>query len=478
MLKDSEVLENISEQEPQLPHGWKEVKFGKEIDFISKKIATNTISLEQYISTDNMLPNKQGILKGASNLPSGKNVNQFLKSDILFSNIRTYFKKVWFANFEGGASADVLIFRPKKDNLNKQFLYYISSNDAFIKYTELTANGAKMPRGDKEAIKKFKFLLPPIVEQERIAEILGSLDDKIELNRAMNKTLEELAQAIFKSWFIDFAPVKAKCEVLTAGGSINDAELAAMKVISAKTSDQLLTMKSSSPAEYNELKQTAALFPAEFTTSELGKIPKTWQVKPLYQFGDIICGKTPSKKKNEYYEKGTIPFIKIPNMHNSIFVIKTNEYLTELGEKSQPKKILPKNSVCVSCIATVGKVILTTTKSHTNQQINSIIPKDNKSIYYLFFYMKNLNQLLHDMAGGGTTTLNLNTRNFSKIEIIEPYFKIVEEYYSSVKRSFEKILGNMIESQKLAELRDALLPKLLSGEISVAEAENKITELT
>jgi type I restriction enzyme S subunit len=156
-----------------------------------------------------MLPNKSGVCL-SSGLPDSGTVTRYLAGDILISNIRPYFKKIWFADKSGGASNDVLVIRAKKSS--QKYLYYLLCSDTFFDYVMSGAKGTKMPRGDKFQIMEFSCNFPPISKQREIAAILGSLDDKIEANRQQNKTLEAIAQALFKSWFVDFEPVKAKSE--------------------------------------------------------------------------------------------------------------------------------------------------------------------------------------------------------------------------------------------------------------------------
>ena len=153
-------------------------------DLITVKTNIKNASIENYISTENMLPNFGGV-EYAENLPSSNTVNTFIPQDVLFSNIRTYFKKVWFSRFNGTASADVLVFRAK-DNCDSKFLYYLLCDPSFTEYTVLTSKGAKMPRGDKDAIFSYTVLLPSIQEQKAIASVLSSLDDKIVLLHSQN----------------------------------------------------------------------------------------------------------------------------------------------------------------------------------------------------------------------------------------------------------------------------------------------------
>ena len=185
---------------------WKEVKLGEYASMISEKSNIENATLQNYISTDNMLGDFGGVIN-ASKLPTVKMVNTFEVNDILFSNIRTYFKKVWISTFKGTVSTDVIVFRTKNiNNLNEKFLYYILCNRDFTEYTVLTSKGAKMPRGDKSAIKSYHFPLPPLPEQKAIAEVLSSLDDKIDLLHRQNETLEQMAQTLFRQWFVERRP--------------------------------------------------------------------------------------------------------------------------------------------------------------------------------------------------------------------------------------------------------------------------------
>lgn len=170
------------------------------LDEICSYANNRTSNVTHYISTENMLPNKGGVCE-AANVPSGT-VTEYKVGDILISNIRPYFQKIWRADRNGGCSADVLCIRAK-ENVDSKYLYYLLSQQAFFDYVMSGAKGCKMPRGDKKQIMQWPVTLPPLEEQRRIAGILGSLDDKIELNRRINANLEAQAQALFRSWFVD-----------------------------------------------------------------------------------------------------------------------------------------------------------------------------------------------------------------------------------------------------------------------------------
>lgn len=295
-----------------------------------------------------------------------------------------------------------------------EFVYYTLKND----YTTLAslANGGAQQNLNAQIIKDYVLQMPSLADQRRIASILSSLDRKIELNNKINADLEEMAQAIFKNWFVDFEPFKN----------------------------------------------------GKFVDSELGMIPEGWKVGYLGDMGAVVCGKTPSKSNSNYYG-GDIPFIKIPDMHGNVFVESSEDRLTELGSLSQIKKLIPPYSLMVSCIATVGLVSINTKPSHTNQQINTVIPHNKSALFYLYQYIKNNEELLKNMGRGGTTTLNVNTRSFSNIRLLIPSEIALEQFHRVVEGLFKKIELNLHESRTLSTLRDTLLPRLMSGELEVPE---------
>ncbi|MDP8269429.1 MAG: restriction endonuclease subunit S [Candidatus Tenebribacter davisii] len=302
-------------------------------------------------------------------------------------NAHLYTKDFWAHN-------TTLYVKDFKEN-DQIFVYYLLKSINFKQFNV----GSAVPTLNRNHIHPLPINLPPLPEQKAIAEVLSSLDDKIDLLHRQNKTLEAMAETLFRQWFVE-------------------------------------------------------------------KADESWEEKSLSFFGEIVCGKTPSKKRKEFHD-GSIPFIKIPDMHHKTFVFSTVDTLTEEGKNSQIKKTLPEKSICVSCIATVGLVTFTTEESHTNQQINSIIPFKSHYRYYLYLQMRSSYDLLHALASGGTATLNLNTGNFSKINIPLPGDKKLKEFHNSVEPKFDKIYSNQKQIITLKKLRDTLLPKLMSGKVRV-----------
>lgn len=176
-----------------------------DICFYAKgKVDVSGLTDADYISTENMMPNKGGVTI-ASSLPSTAQTQAYRKDDVLVSNIRPYFKKIWFANCNGGCSNDVLVFRAKEDT-DARFLYYVLADDAFFDYSTATSKGTKMPRGDKTAIMQYEVPHFDLPIQKKIAGILADIDNKISLNNNINNNLEQQAKALYKNWFFDFSP--------------------------------------------------------------------------------------------------------------------------------------------------------------------------------------------------------------------------------------------------------------------------------
>ncbi|UXS29337.1 restriction endonuclease subunit S [Staphylococcus delphini] len=406
---------------------YKEYELGELIEYRNEKLLIENVSLENYISTENLLPNRNG-KQNAEKLPNTKSVKKYYENDILISNIRPYFKKIWQAEIPGGASNDVLILNSCSNNTTNDYLYYYLSQDKFFDYMTQTAKGTKMPRGDKKAILGYEIKVPNIKHiQNYIVNLGKNIDKKIETNKKIIANLEELSQTIFKHWFVDFEfPDENGNPYKSSGGEMVD--------------------------------------------SELGMIPKGWEIITINDFANnnVITGKTPSTKIKENYSETGIPFLTIPDMHNDIFALNTERYISELGIEKLIKKVLPKNSLSISCIATPGLVCIIANDTLTNQQINSFTPNKN-ALYYLYFKLKSMKDYIRDLGSGGSATLNLNKTQFSKIKLVKPINEILYKYDKLVSPNFKMILNIQKEIQQLTQLRDTLLPKLMSGEIEIPD---------
>ncbi len=360
------------------------------------------------------------------------------KDDILFSEIRPANGRWAFVEEDADdyvVSTKLMVIRARKDRVFPKFLYqYLTSKEisSWLQHLAESRSGT-FPQITFDEVASLELPLPPLPEQKAIAHILGTLDDKIELNRRMNATLEAMARALFQSWFVDFDPVRAKLDGRKPAGL--DAA-------------------------------TAALFPVTFQDSTLGHIPKGWEVKTVGEIGNVVCGKTPSTAVSDYYGND-IPFITIPDMHGNVFAASTSRKLSHAGADSQANKTLPPGSICVSCIATPGLVVITSENSQTNQQINSVVPHQHDESYFWYWVMTGLGAEIASSGSGGSVLANFSKGRFETLQVINPSHAIIRAYHSSVSPLFEKILANTHQSRTLSTLREALLPKLLSGELSI-----------
>lgn len=188
----------------------------------NERIPTNALNSHTYVSTENMLPDKGGITDAAS-LPTVSQTSKFRYGDTLVSNIRPYFKKIWFAEYDGGCSNDVLVFSAK-EGVDPKYLYYVLANDSFFAYSTATSKGTKMPRGDKTSIMQYQNEKVDSPTQKKIAAILSALDEKIAINRAINENLQQQAQALYENIFCIHSDIDTKHISLSdlmdyAGGS-------------------------------------------------------------------------------------------------------------------------------------------------------------------------------------------------------------------------------------------------------------------
>jgi len=320
-------------------------------------------------------------------------------------------------------SPNVIRIKPDLKKIEPRFVYFALCLRQTRDFILGTSSSSAVPAIRAADIKIARIPLPCRNEQRKIADILSAIDDRVNLNIGINKNLEAIGQTTFKQWFVDF-------EFPNEEGK------------PYKSSD------------------------GEMAESEKGEIPKGWSTTELKNLGRIVCGKTPPKANKEFFG-GNVPFIKIPDMHGRSFIINTEDTLTDEGERYQANKSVPANSICVSCIATVGLVSITTKKSQTNQQINCIIPHEEFFLSYLFYTMKSLRRELEDLGSGGSATLNVNTNTFSNIQLIAPKIELVKEFYRLTAPLLTRLRANLTENQILSQIRDCLLPKLMSGKIRV-----------
>lgn len=306
-----------------------------------------------------------------------------------------------------------VLIRPNVQKVNPQYLvYYLLSPKP--QYELLgTANGATVAHINLPAIRNLKIELPEKSVQDKIGTILVTYDDLIENNQKQIKLLEEAAQRLYKEWFVDLR------------------------------------------------------FPGHENTKIVDGVPEGWNECTVESFGTVITGKTPPTSNKEYYTNGKVPFVTIPDMHNVVYPLKTEKRLTIEGAQTQKNKYIPPNSVMISCIGTVGLVSIATEVCQTNQQINSIILNNEDDLYFFYESMLRMKDLLDGLGSNGATMTNVNKSKLEKLIIISPSKDIVKQYNDVCKPLFESALNLSRKNVYLKNMREALLPKLMSGEVEV-----------
>jgi type I restriction enzyme S subunit len=333
---------------------------------------------------------------------------------------------------------DTAYYVVPKSDLDMRWLYYA------IKYHQLGEidDGSPIPSTTRSAVYVRELDVPPLPEQRAIAHVLGTLDDLIELNRETNEILEEMSRALFKSWFVDFDPVRAKLEGRPPAGM--DAA-------------------------------TAALFPNHFQDSELGQIPKGWEVKPVGEVVSCIGGGTPSTAEPKFWEHGTHHWT-TPKDFSSLqapFLIDTARRVTDAGLAKISSGLLPAGTVLMSSRAPVGYLAIAEIPVAINQGFIAMGPNESASKYFLLNWCQSNMEEIESRASG-TTFAEISKSAFRPIPMILPPAKVVDAFTDYVEPFYSHIASNLHESRDLATLRDTLLPKLLSGEVSAPTAEELI----
>ena len=286
----------------------------------------------------------------------------------------------------------------------------------YIKSLDLSGydTGASIPSMTQKTYNGVKVSLPSLPTQHRIASILSAYDNLIENNNKRIRLLEQMAENLYKEWFVRFR------------------------------------------------------FPGHEKVEMENRLPKGWRISRIKDFGRIETGKTPSMENPEYYG-GDYLFIKTPDMHDSMFVFNTTETLSDKGNQCQKKKLLPVNSIMVSCIGSGGVVSINAKQGHTNQQINSIILHNQTYLEWLYFTCRSLKTTIELFGATGATMTNLSKGKFENLKVIEPEKNIVTQFNVFSNPIFEQIKNLSTQNDNLTRQRDQLLPRLMSGKLGVKE---------
>ena len=380
---------------------------------------------------------------------------RFREGDILFGKLRPYFRKVIRAPFDGVCSTDIWVVRAKK-GFDQTYLHYWMAAFDFIDFASTGSEGTRMPRATWEHVGRFTRRYLPLPEQRAIAHILGTLDDKIELNRRMNETLEATARALFKSWFVDFDPVVVN--VIKAGNPIP--EKFAKRAAHYRQNPDALRLP----------EHILRLFPDRFVDSELGPIPEGWEVKTFSDTVEIISGGTPSTSVAAYWG-GNIPWFSVADApdHSQVWVIDTEKKITKQAVESSSTRILPEGTTIITARGTVGRLALVGVPMAFNQSCYGLRGKMGKGFYTYFSTRRAVSLLKKRTHGSVFSTITRST--FKTVDVISPPELLIMEFEKRVEPALSAIKRNTIENRLLANLRDTLLPKLVSGEVRVSAVE-------
>ena len=378
-----------------------------DIAFYSKqKISVEDISVKNYVSTENMLPNKNGKI-AATTLPKVKQTLKYEPNDVLISNIRPYFKKIWLANEEGGCSNDVLVLTAK-NGIDPRYLYYVLANDKFFDYSMATSKGTKMPRGDKKSIMDYLVPSYSIDIQLKIASVLWNIDEKIRINEKINKNLEQQAQALYTAWFEDFEPFG-------------------------------------------------------------GVVPDTWQQITLGDIAEIKTNSfNPQKNPDVLIEHYSIPAFdekKYP-VFEIASGVKSNKYI--LSNKSVMISKLNPDTKRVWRPLCLSDLAVSSTEFIVFEAFN---PKYKDFVYSVIDSQNFTDWMCSHTTGSTNSrqrTTPATTLNYS---LWIPDNEIMEQFLNAVTPIYDLIAQNLSQNQRLISLRDSLLPKLMSGDIDVSDID-------
>lgn len=386
--------------------------------YVNNKIDVCEISLNQYISTDNILQNKQGIECAASLPIQGGKITAFKKGDILLANIRPYLKKIWYAQFDGGCSADVLAIRANA-KIDSHFLFYALFRDDFFIHAMKGSKGTKMPRGDKTQIMEFKIPVFAPQTQQSIATVLSALDKKIALNKQINARLEEMAKTLYDYWFVqfDFPDANGKPYKSSGGEMVFD----------------------------ETLKR---------------EIPKGWAVKSLNQVADIVMGQSPDGASYNLEQEGTIFFQgstdfdwRFPNVR---------QYTTS------PTRFAQKGDILLSVRAPVGDLNISPFECCIGRGLAALRSKSGNNSF-LFYVMKYFKTVFERRNTEGTTFGSITKDDLHSLKLVAPADNVLEKYNEIASKYDEMIFIRSQQNHQLTQLRDFLLPMLMNGQVSVAE---------
>ena len=412
---------------------WLETTFGSCASLIQDTISPSDCGETPYIGLEHI---GEGTLSLEST-STARTVNsiksRFRCGDILFGKLRPYFRKVVRPRFDGICSTDIWVVRPL-DGVDAGYLFYLMASQQFVDTATRGSQGTRMPRAKWEFVSRSKVFLPPIQEQRAIAGVLGALDDKIELNRCMSETLEEMARAMFRSWFVDFDPVRAKVEGRPSG----------------------------LPPDLD------ALFPAEFEESDLGEIPEGWRVCNLDDIADFTNGLALQRFPPDG-EDG-LPAIKIAEMRHG--------YTHRTGRASaaiDSRYVVEDGDMLFSWSGSLQVVLWSHGPGALNQHLFKVTSDKFPRWFYWGWTLEHLDDFRSIAAGKATTMGHIQRHHLTNAKVVTPPMEVLRAAGGSLATLIDRHVDNAVQSRELVAQREALLPRLLSGKLRMGGAKRSVT---
>ena len=397
-----------------------EYKLLSEVSVYRKdRIGSDKVNKGNYISTENMLSNRGGV-ENATTVASAKTFPAYKKGDILLSNIRPYFKKIWYATQEGGCSNDVLVVKAGK-TVDSKFLYYVLSDNNFFNYSTVTSKGTKMPRGSKNAIMKYWVPNLDLPTQKKIADILSSYDELIKANNERIELLEQTVQELYKEWFVRFR------------------------------------------------------FPGYENAKFEEGIPEGWSYVRFGKAIDIIDGDRGVNypKQEEFYPEGDCLFLNAGNVTTKGFDFSSCAYITKEKDAILRKGKVQHGDVLLTTRGTVGNVAFyNETMTFSEMRINSgMVILRNLGVVspeYIYTSLRHeYLQKLMTMYASGSAQPQLPIKDMKRMKIIKSDTKTMERFTEMSADIYNQISLLIMKNQTLAKQRDMLLPRLMSGKLEV-----------
>ena len=369
--------------------------------------------------------------------------SRFQDLDTLMARITPCLENGKLARFQapegepfGHGSTEFIVIRGRPKVTDNDYAYYLTISSEFRSFaiSQMTGTSGRQ-RVPTNALGGIAVLLPPLAEQKKIAAVLGALNDKIELNRRMNATLEAMARAMFQSWFVDFDLVRAKLHGRQSSG-VDEA--------------------------------TAQLFPNDFEDSEAGHIPEGWAIQPVGEVVDCVGGGTPSTADPRYWEGGTHHWT-TPKDFSSLqapVLLDTDRKLTDAGIAKISSGLLPAGTLLLSSRAPVGYLAIAAMPVAINQGFIAMKCNERASNFFMLNWCQ-ANMAEIESRATGTTFAEISKQNFRPIPVVIPSKEVMAAFTLKVAPLYTQIIANLHQSRTLATLRDTLLPKLLSGELSL-----------